>query len=325
MAELDKFVFIVHALSPIHRWLMGLRGGRIGIVFGGKGDSPSDIHNICQFQYGDEFRGDVIGIPMTPELFLADQERALNFMIKSVLLSAKDGKMPSAIGLGSLCAVVAGRGESLQRHFDSPVTTGQAATTWCLYRNVLDALSTDDPQSPVAIVGASSPVGMTLCKMLDADGVSLVVDSKKAGRKTSARVVSSSEIAASQSRLIVGCATAGPVLDAAALIENTRLIDISLPSTLRGRPHSSVTILTGETMSIPEIWHRGFWGPIYHVVSGYGLNNILACLIEPLVLLSCNRSQPFAQGREIKPSDVLEFGKVASDMGFFVKPCRVKH
>ena len=54
-------------------------------------------------------------------------------------------------------------GEALQAHFDVPVTTGHAGTTWCLYQNVTDRLS-QTGQDRVAVVGASSPVGSALTK-----------------------------------------------------------------------------------------------------------------------------------------------------------------
>ncbi len=67
---------------------------------------------------------------------------------------------------------------------------------------------------------------------------------------------------------------------------------------------------------MPSGWRRGFWGPIYHLISGYGWNTVLACLVEPLALVHAGREKPFAQGRSLKVEDVREFGRVALDMGF---------
>lgn len=322
----DKFVFIVHALSPIHRRIMGLRGRKWSVALGhSDGSDPNEVHRICRFRYADQYEGEVIGIPMPPEPFLESQERALSRLIRAVHLSGRGGQLPSVIGLGSLCSVIAGRGESLQDHFDAPVTTGHAATTWCLYQNITQHLSQFGTQ-PVGLVGASSPVGTALAKLLAQDGVSIVVDSKRAARGISAMVVGSAELVAEQVKLIAGCATTGPNLELSSLRAGTHLYDISLPRTLNSVPDkkSDVTVWSGETMSMPSNWRRGFWGPIYHLISGYGWNTVLACLLEPLMVLASKEAKPFAQGRKIHTKDVQAFGETARALGFLVQPRQVR-
>ena len=77
-------------------------------------------------------------------------------------------------------------------------------------------------------------------------------------------------------------------------------------------------------MSMPNNWNRGFWGPIYHLVSGYGWSTVLACLLEPLMVLAQSDGQPLAQGRVIQPEAVLRFGQMATELGFCVKPSLVR-
>ena len=72
----------------------------------------------------------------------------------------------------------------------------------------------------------------------------------------------------------------------------------------------------GEAMSMPKSWRRGFWGPLYHLVSGYGWSTILACLVEPLVLVSFGIQQPFAIGRKLDVENIKEFGKLSTQIGF---------
>ena len=319
-----KFVFVVHALSPLHRKVMGLRFRRWSVAFGkADGSDPQDIRHICRFRYGHDFIGDVVGIPMPPTEFLADPEVALRRMIRAVHWSARDGIKPEAIGLGSLCSVVAGRGEALQAHFDVPVTTGHAGTTWCLYQNIMRRLQ-ESRQNQVAVVGASSPVGTALTRMLSNNGVSVIVDSKKAARKTNANVVRSPEEAVAHAQIIAGTATTGPYLDPSGLQPGSHLYDISLPQSLSAKPLNNISVWTGETMSMPRSWDRGFWGPIYHLISGYGWNTVLACLLEPLMVLADSKHQPFAQGRFIHPDAVLRFGELATELGFCVKPSLVR-
>lgn len=321
----QKFVFVVHALSPLHRQVMGLRFRHWSLASGAaNGSDPQHIRHICHFRYGYRFLGEVVGVPMPPELFLAHPEQALQRLIRAVHWSARDGLPPSAIGLGSLCSVVAGRGEGLQAHFDAPVTTGHAGTTWCLYQNIVQAMKIAGRQT-VAILGASSPVGTALAKLLAADNIPVIVDSKKAARKISAVVVDTAEEAAARSKMIAGAATTGPYLDPASLQVGTQLFDISLPHTIKGPIPSGVQVWAGETMSMPSSWRRGFWGPIYHLVSGYGWNTVLACLLEPLMVLASGEGRPLAQGRVIQPEAVLRFGAVAAELGFYVKPRRMRY
>ena len=70
-------------------------------------------------------------------------------------------------------------------------------------------------------------------------------------------------------------------------------------------------------MSMPENWRRGAWGRVYHLVSGYGYQTVLACLVEPVVMAGLSRKQPFAQGRSISIEDVESFGRGAARFGFF--------
>ena len=64
---------------------------------------------------------------------------------------------------------------------------------------------------------------------------------------------------------------------------------------------------------------RGFWGPLYHLVSGYGWNTVLACLLEPLMVVSLNRKEGLALGSKIDPQAVLDFGAEAQRLGFAPK------
>ena len=52
------------------------------------------------------------------------------------------------------------------------------------------------------------------------------------------------------------------------------------------------------------------------MLSGYGPNQVFACLIEPLVLACSHRREPYSIGRALDPSDVVEFGAAAQQLGF---------
>ena len=57
------------------------------------------------------------GVPLTPEDLLVDQDRAVRLMHRAVKVAERTGPSVDVVGLGSLCAVVGGRGTALQERF----------------------------------------------------------------------------------------------------------------------------------------------------------------------------------------------------------------
>ena len=68
-------------------------------------------------------------------------------------------------------------------------------------------------------------------------------------------------------------------------------------------------------MELPPGWKRGFWGWLYHFISGYGPGQIYACLAEPLVMAAQGRTRPYAQGRSVDPVDLEAFCQDAEALG----------
>ena len=310
---MSKFIFIIHPLSLTHRQIVGARCRKWSLV---KPDcdytATKNITSICRFHLNKAIEGEVVCIPSLPQQMLAEQQVALDLMHHCV----KSVDDVDAVGLGSLCAVVAGRGTALQNRVEVPVTTGNAATAWCLFSNlvtVAERMST----KLIGIVGSGSPVGIAVTSLLTEAGFSLQVDSKKAAKKTGAKVCDSAESTVEGCLVIAGCGPTGPALDGQAIRRNAALVDVALPHTIDGKVPSGVTVYMGEAMSMPKAWRRGFWGPLYHLVSGYGWSTVLACLVEPLIIVSSGREQPFAQGRKIDLQSVKDFGKLAAEIGFF--------
>ncbi|MEL6344865.1 MAG: hypothetical protein AAFV53_17240, partial [Myxococcota bacterium] len=52
------------------------------------------------------------------------------------------------------------------------------------------------------------------------------------------------------------------------------------------------------------------------LLAGYGLSQVYACLIEPLVMVSLDRTRPFALGRALDVADVRLLGAQAHALGF---------
>lgn len=313
-----KFVFVVHALSHFHRKVIGLRSAKVGLSLGRRdGLDYRDVSTLARFSLRhnnseQNIIGEVVAIPMTPEEMLEHQDIALDRMVRAVKIAEMDGSRVFAVGLGSLCAIVAKRGRALQEKLSVPVTTGNAATAWTLVRNSLLA----NPQkAPMGILGAGSPAGQIVVEYLSEQGVELSIDNQKLAKRFGLRFFSKNAELVRENQLIVGCGPTGPMLDISELQTNATVLDVAIPHTFSGQ-RKDVTIYLAERMSMPSNWSRGGWGPIYHLISGYGFKTVLACFVEPLVLTHIGRDRPFAQGRSLNMEDVLEFGEYSEKLGF---------
>jgi len=306
------FCFVVHALSRLHRGIMGVPSMRMGLIGQWRdGTAMDDVLPVCHVGLGGGIMGAVVGVPMTPTDLLSDQQRAVDHMVEAVALAGP----VSAVGLGSLCAVVGGRGEALASRLNVPVTNGGAATAWALLANVRTVLA-QRGERRVAIIGSRSPIGLAVAQALAEDGIHVRVDHRRAAKAGDVEACSGPLEAVEGCQVIVGCGPTGGVLPADAVSPGAVVVDVAIPSTVVGRPHGSVVQLAGEAVALPPGWRRGFWGWLYHVLSGYGPSQVFACLIEPLVLAASGRDRPYSLGRALTAADVTEFGQQAEALGF---------
>ncbi len=270
---------------------------------------------ICKVGIEGVAHGVVVSVPLVPEELLSDQEGALQGMVQGVLASGA----VQAVGLGSLLSVVAGRGESLAQRISVPVTTGNAATAWAAWRNLHQVLDEHGKQR-VALLGFSGGVGGVLAQLLAEDGVDVVLGGsgkvlERRAKKLGFELLPEEQAAAS-AKVIVGAATTGGTLDPRVLQEDSVLLDVALPPTLKAGPRpSGLRVLAGEAVGLPPGWIRDGWGQLYHLFAGYGPWQLFACLAEPLVLAATGRDRPYAQGRKVHPQDVRDFGLAAEGLG----------
>jgi len=307
-----RFCFVVHALSRVHRGIMGVPSLRAGLVGQWRdGTEAADVLPVCTLRLKGVAVGHVVGVPMVPEDLLGDQQRAVDRMVQAVALAGD----VAAVGLGSLCAVVGGRGEALADRLDVPVTNGGAATAWALLDNVRVVLAETGTRR-VAVVGSTSAVGRVVVQSLVADGFAVSVDHPRGGRGLDVEVCDGPAAAVSGCRVVVGAGPTGGVVPGACLAPHTVVIDVAIPGTFYAPLPPSVVVLAGEAVGYPVGWERGMWGWLYHVLSGYGPSQVFACLIEPLVLATSGRERPFSIGRSLSVENVEAFGRGAAALGF---------
>lgn len=282
-----RFAFLVHPLVPVARRLIGLRTAQPRLFSGASvGTDPGEVAVVARVGFGD-IDGLIVAVPMLPDQLLADQERALDMMERAVQIAAP----VQFIGLGSVLSVVAGRGAPLQERCGIPITTGNAATAWAAA-----AVAREVAQGrPIAIHGGRTTVGKVLGKLL---GATLDPQDFR------------------DFPVVVGAHTTGGTLEPRLLAPGTTLVDVALPRSLSGPAPAGVRVIAGESVALPPGWRRDGWGWIFHLVAGYGLDSVYACLLEPLLALRTGRTTPFAQGRSLSVDAVLELGAAAEAAGF---------
>lgn len=314
-----RFAFVVHALSSLHRRAIGLRRARPELVLGfdDGADAWSGRGRLATYRFGDDLVGDILAVPLAPEQMLTDQSRAVARMERVVREGMqRHGVRYEAVGLGSLCAVVGGRGDALAQRLSVPVTTGAAATAWSLWENTVAVAEGRQLVGPIGVVGSAGPVGRGVAALLADDGWPVRVDSKRGGRKLPVEVCPSVEDTVHGAPLIVGAGPTGGTLAPEAVASGAVLVDVAIPATLTGPPERGIDVLAGEAVVGPSHLRGGGWGPIYQTLAGYGPWQLFACVIEPLVMAATGRTEPYALGRRLKPDTIQAFGDAAASLGF---------
>ncbi len=316
MSELPRFAFLVHPLSGLHRRVIGVRRGYLPMALGADGlGAPAGL--ICRPVVPGVAEGQVVSVPLLPDQMIGDQVVALEAMKRAV-----EDLDVNAVGLGSLCAVVAGRGTGLVDALDGrgpPITTGASATAWAAAENTLAVLRARQART-VALIGIGGAVGGAVARRLvGADVRVLAVCKGRAQVKKAARLGAHGvtlEEALAGARVLVGASTNGGLVDPDALSEGTVVVDVALPATLSSGPRpAGVIVLAGEAVTLPDGWRRGFWGWLYHGLAGYGPWQLYACVVEPLVMAVTGRAAPFSLGRQVDLDDLEAFAAGAAELG----------
>lgn len=317
-----RFAFVVHALSPIHRRAIGMRRARPGVALGfDDGAGPwAGAGRLARYSLGD-IEGDILAVPLDPEQMLVDQGRAVARM-ERVVRTWTAHRRYEAVGLGSLCAVVGGRGTALADRLAMPVTTGAAATAWALWRNVAAVADSRGITGPIAVLGSSGPVGRAVAALLAEEGRLVRVDTRRGGKGLSVEVCRDVGDAVHDAPLIVGGGPTGGTLDPALVRPDAVMVDVAIPGTFASPPPPTVEVLAGEAVAVPSALTRGGWGALYQVFAGYGPWQLFACVIEPLVMVAEGRTKPYALGRKLTPQTVRDFGDAAARLGFRARLAR---
>ncbi|MFH1468099.1 MAG: hypothetical protein ABIO70_27175 [Pseudomonadota bacterium] len=319
-----RFVFLVHPFTEPVRRVTALRTIRPRLGLSRRPTpTPEDCRPICRLVLETPARlveGVVVTVPLLPQALLDDQEAAVHFMRAAV---ARAGGAVEAVGLGSVLAVVAGRGTALQRHLWQPVTTGAAATAWAAAENAEAAARALGawPAGPIAVLGHQGTVGAAVVELLRRDGarrLHVVARGAQARRAVAEGLAphDDAEAAVSGCRVVIGASTTGGILAPSALGPGAVLVDVAIPRTLSGPAPRGVRVLAGEAVVPPGAYRRGRWGALYHLLAGYGPAHLFACLVEPMLMVAEGRREPFAQGRRVAWEALRDIRRLAPAWGF---------
>ena len=328
---LARFVFLVHPFTSGVRRVAALRTARPGLAFGRNPrvteDDARQVARLVVEAGPGLVEGVIVTVPLLPHELIDDQERALLLMRAAL---SRAGGAVDVVGLGSLLAVVAGRGVGLQRHIWQPVTTGAAATAWAAAENARAAARARGvwPHGPVAVLGYGGTVGEAVASLLLSDGAErLQVVARgpvaRRAKRAGLQVFEEAEAAVAGCSVVVGAATTGGVLSARALDPRCVLVDVAIPRTLSGRPLQGQRVLSGEALLPPSSYRRGRWGSLYHVLAGYGPRHLFACLAEPMLMALEGRREPYAQGRRVTSQALRDIRRAGRRWGF--SPVLARH
>jgi len=319
-----RFVFLVHPFTDPVRRIAALRSARPALGLRRRREPVlDDARPICRLvlELPDRLvEGVIVTVPILPHDLLDDQEAALAMMRAAV---ARAGGAVDVVGLGSLLAVVAGRGTALQRQLWQPVTTGAAASAWAAAENAKAAAQGLGrwPGGPIAVLGHRGTVGSAVIELLRLDGAERIHVTARAGQARRARKqgLEPFEDHADTVRgcpVIVGASTTGGILDPGAVERGAVLVDVAIPRTLSGLPRRGTRVLAGEAVVPPPSYRKGRWGSLYHLLAGYGPEHLFACLAEPMIMAAEGRTRPFAQGRRVAIEDLRDIRRLAPALGF---------
>jgi len=320
----SRFVFLVHPFTDPVRRIAALRTARPRLA-ASRHPQPGhdDARPICRLVLDTPERlveGIVVTVPLLPHQLLDDQEAALTMMRAAL---ARAGGAVDVVGLGSVLAVVAGRGTALQEEIWQPVTTGAAATAWAAAENAKAAAMGLGvwPRGPIAVLGHRGTVGSAVLDLLQEDGAVQLHVAARGGQARRARgqglePFDDTAAAVAGCPVVVGASTTGGILAPAALERGAVLVDVAIPRTLSGPARRGTRVLAGEAVVPPPSYRRGNWGAFYHLLATYGPSHLFACLVEPMLMAAEGRTEPFAQGRRVASADLRDIRRCAARWGF---------
>jgi predicted amino acid dehydrogenase len=331
----DTFAFIIHPIDPkrdisrkfpllakvVTEWQVKLLAPYFPPVY------LSEVSGITSASTGKQIKGWLLACPLTPVHFMElPEKRVYRKIIETGHLAEKLGA--GMLGLGAYTSVVGDAGQTIARHLQIPVTTGDSYTIAVAVRSVRKAAETMNivmANTSAAVVGASGAIGQ-VCSELLAEQVSKLLligrrlDVLAALRQRILDAGSAAEIVISDqiddlrhAQLILTVTSAmHAVIHPEHLQPGSVVCDVARPrdvSVQVAAMRDDVLVIDGGMVDIP--------GPAdFHFNFGFPPGKGYACMAETIALTLEGRLEDYTLGKEITRTRVEEITQIADKHGF---------
>ncbi|MHA2281702.1 MAG: hypothetical protein ACXAC5_12715 [Promethearchaeota archaeon] len=273
--------------------------------------------------------GKIVNIVVPPEQFMKDQQAALDMIKRSYHIVENWGV--EIFGLGALTGIIGSSGKEIEQEIPVAITTG---TSYLIYNAVetlkkaLHRIGKGLSRSKVSIIGFPGWIGASIAHLLGKKGANLnlvgrIVSKPVQNLRHTLMATYGIDVELNDDitqcfkteKIIVAASTREGIINQHQLSPGSIVIDVSLPKNVVGlkAERDDILVIDGGIVGLPETTN------CKHDLFGYGKNNVLACLAEPIILALENRNESFSVGRNVNISKVEEIGALGEKHGFAVR------
>lgn len=277
----------------------------------------SDANEVCQ--------GKVFTLFMTADQMLEHQDLATELVKKACAMASDWGAQ--MIGLGAITGIVGSRGLAVAENSPVSITTGNSLTVYASIiglEKIAQRLDLDISRHKIVIVGVPGSIALALTKILHTKGLNLVLVSRGTtpflkrfmetleSNNSVVEVTQDLGNALKKGRIIFSATSTGNIIDPFKLPGGSIVFDIAQPRDViyRKNCRDDILIVDSGTISLPKSTRAQYR------FSGWGANDIPACLGETMTLTLENHLENFSIGRELHTKKIWEIGKLSEKHGF---------
>ena len=268
-----------------------------------------------------------VACPLSSEQIMSLPE---DFVMHKIIQAVRKAEKLGAdiVGLGALTAVVGDAGETIQKHVDIPVTTGNSytvATALEAVQKACDMMGYDYKQVRVAIIGASGSIGSVVAKRMakDVRYLSLIGRNKSKLEPLAESIYQESGLAAKVSSSVKQCVSNADVVIAVTGAVDTVIngeelkpgaivCDVARPRDVSWRvaeTRDDVLVIEGGIVEVP--------GDVqFNFNFGFPPKTAYACMAETMILALENRLESYSLGRNLTVDQIDKMSRLATKHGF---------
>lgn len=337
---MDNFAFIIHPVDPKRDTqrkfpLLGKLLPEPAINFFSRYFPPlyiSHITGITSQATGKEIEGWFVACPLTPKQMLSLPPKTV---YKKVIQTGKLAQKLGAkvLGLGGFTSVVGDAGQTIARHLDIPVTTGDSYTVAVAVEATLKAarqLNINPDRATAAVVGATGSIGRVCAQRLAGQVSKIILIGRRpealkqvqtlVKAQGQAKVEISTEMQRLQQADLVLTVTNAidPVIEPQHLKSGAVVCDVARPRDVSrqvAEARDDVLVIEGGMVKVP--------GPVnFNFDFGFPPGMAFACMAETITLALEGCYQSYTLGKEITLDQVEIMHQMAARHGFQVSGFR---